>query len=173
MLKARSLFFAAMIGGVGLSTASYAATEPQRGSYVMSGKVTAVTATGGASCVATGTTLTGYSYFPGVQGKGNGFTIVIPPAGSVPGVLYYFPPMSNFSGAAWNDVLNYVLPPSGVVLNASFSLTFTAYTASSFTIILRTLTIAQGSSQSVAPSGSTCHTTYSLNFTLGLPTNLF
>jgi hypothetical protein len=169
MYQARSLLLAAMAAGTGFSSACYAATEPQAGSYLISGTVTAVTASGGAVCLAKGTAIHGYSYFPGVQGKGLNFTIVIPPVSSEPGVVYSFPPMNTFSGSAWYAVLSYVLPPSAVSRNGNFGLEFTTYNASSFTIILQTSTASQGS----GPAGSTCLTTYSLNFALGLPTNLF
>ena len=169
MHKANSLFLAAMVAGVGCSAASYAATEPRAGSYVISGTVAAVTANGGAACLAKGTTLQGYSYFPGAQGKGKNFTIVIPPASSEPGIIYSFPPMGTFTGSTWNGTLTYMLPPSAVTENADFALWFNSYNASSFTVTLRTYTFSQG----VGPSGSTCITTYSLKFTLGLPASLF
>jgi hypothetical protein len=70
MRKVCSLIFAAIVPGVGFSTASYAAAEPQGGSYVVSGNVTAVTAKGDATCLPQGAAIQGYSYFPGVQGKG-------------------------------------------------------------------------------------------------------
>jgi len=77
--------------------------------------------------------------------------------------------MNTFSGNAWYSVLSYVLPPATVQKNGNFGLEFTAYNTSSFSIILQTSTISQG----VGPAGSTCLTTYSLNFTAGLPTTLF
>jgi hypothetical protein len=169
MRKACLLSFATILAGVGLSTTSYAATEPQAGVYVMSGVVTKVTASGGAACVAAGAAIKGYSYFPGAANKGNDFTIVIPPVGAAPSVVYTFPPMNTFSGNAWYSVLSYVLPPATVQKNGNFGLEFTAYNTSSFSIILQTSTISQG----VGPAGSTCLTTYSLNFTAGLPTTLF
>jgi hypothetical protein len=169
MRKVSSLFFVVMMAGVGFGASSYAATEPQQGSYVISGKVTAVTASGGAACVAKGTAIKGYSYFPGVKGKGKNFTIIIPPAAPEPGVIYSFPPMNTFSGSVWNGILTYVLPPAALERNASFSLAFTNYYYSSFWITLQTYTVSQG----VGPSGSYCHITYSLNFKLGLPTSLF
>ena len=70
MRKACLLSFAAILAGVGLSTTSYAATEPQAGVYVMSGVVTKVTASGGAACVAAGAAIKGYSYFPVQQTRG-------------------------------------------------------------------------------------------------------
>lgn len=158
-----------MMACIGVSAASYAATEPQAGIYVVSGKVTAVAVRGGATCLATGTAVQGYSYFPGVQGKGKNFTIVIPPVNPKSGIVYSFPPMNTFSGSVWLGLVSYVLPPSVETRGASFSLSFTAYNASSFTILLQTYTVSQGA----GPSGSACLTKYSLNFTLGLPTKLF
>ncbi len=168
-MQARSLFLAATMAAVGFSSASGAATEPKGGSYVISGKVTAVTASGGATCIAKGTAIQGYSYFPGVQGKGKNFTIVIPPTTSAPGIVYQFPPMNTFSGSVWRDTLTYLLPPAAVTKDAAFSLAFTAFNASSFTITLHTTTGSQGAGS----SSSRCSNSYLLNFKLGLPTNLF
>ncbi len=170
MREASSFFLAAMVAAVGFSTVSDAATEPQGGSYVMSGKVTALTASASATCVAKGTSIQGYSYFPGVQGKGKNFTIVIlPPTASEAAVVYQFPPMNTFSGSVWRGTLSYLLPPAAVTKDTTFSLAFTAYNASSFTITLETRTSSQGP----GPSSSTCTTSYLLNFKLGLPTSLF
>jgi hypothetical protein len=164
MRKVCSLIFAAIVPGVGFSTASYAAAEPQGGSYVVSGNVTAVTAKGDATCLPQGAAIQGYSYFPGVQGKGKNFTIVIPPTSSEPGAIFSFPPMNAFSGATWEDILSYVQPPSAVTSNANFGLRFTTSNASSFSINLQTLT---------GPFSSSCTTSYVLNFKLGLPASLF
>jgi hypothetical protein len=170
MRAGRLPLFVVLAMGAGLTTPCYAqGIEPQTGSYVISGKVSAVTAEGGAGCLSNGAAIQGYSYFPGVQGKGENFTIVIPAAGAQPSVVYYFPPMNTFSGSNWFDVLTYALPPSAVTRKGNFGLRFTAYNASSFSIILQTSTSSQGA----GPVGSTCLTTYSLNFSLGFPTKLF
>jgi hypothetical protein len=169
MRQARSFLFGAMLAIIGFSTVCDAAAEPQGGSYVVSGSVTAATSTGGAICIAKGKTVQGYSYFPGLQGKGKNFTIVIPPTTSEPGIVYQFPPMNRFSGSVWRDTLIYVLPPATLSQDAIFSLSFTAYNASSFTVILQTRTGPQGS----GPVHSTCTSSYLLHFKLGLPTSLF
>ncbi|HEY3912025.1 MAG TPA: hypothetical protein VGM07_19365 [Stellaceae bacterium] len=132
--EAFPIHFGAILAAVGFSTTCEAADEPQGGSYVVSGNVTAATAVGGATCIAKGKTITGYSYFPGVQGKGKNFTVIIPPASSDPGIVYQFPAMNRFSGSVWRDTLVYLLPPATTTANATFSLAFTAYNANSFTI---------------------------------------
>lgn len=169
MREAFPILFGAMLAAVGFSTSCEAANEPQGGSYVVSGNVTAVTAVGGATCVAQGKTIKGYSYFPGVQGEGKNFTIIIPPAGSQPGLAYQFPAMNRFNGSVWRDSLAYLFPPATTSARGPFSLAFTAYNTNSFTITLQTRTSSQGS----GPAHSTCTNSYLLHFKLGLPTSLF
>ncbi len=169
MREARSFIFGAMLATAGFSSVCDAATEPQGGSYVVSGSVTAANSVGGATCIAKGKTVQGYSYFPGLQGKGKNFTIVMLPTTSEPGIVYTFPPMNRFSGSVWRDTLVYLLPSAAATQDAVFSLAFTAYNASSFTVTLQTRTGSQGS----GPLKSACTSSYLLHFKAGLPTNLF
>lgn len=140
------------------SPLAVAATEPQAGSYVVSGVVDSVS--GGTACGKKGEALAGYSFWPGSKLHGNYFTIVIPPTASAAGAVFSFPQLSRFTGSVWRDTLTFGVPPSAVTKPERFSLAFTAYNATSFSILLRT-------------TAGACANAYTFHFKLGLPSKLF
>lgn len=158
MRCAHSALFGALTLFAWQSPPAVAATEPQIGSYVVSGVVDSVS--GGTACGKKGEVLTGYSFWPGSGVQGKYFTIVIPPTASAAGAVYSFPQLSRFTDSVWRDTLKFAVPPSAVTKSVRFSLSFTAYNATSFSILLRT-------------TAGACANAYTFHFKLGLPSKLF
>jgi hypothetical protein len=157
MRHVNSIFFAAVMLAWLIGPVCAAAPEPVAGAYVVSGVIGSVS--GGSACGKKGEKLSGYSYWPANQGSVN-FTVVIPPVAPASGLTFYFPHLSRFTGSVWKDVLTFAQPPRAVTEKVHFTLSFTAFNATSFSTLLRTAIGA-------------CATSYTLNFKLGLPVKLF